>query len=281
MGRELTRDVSFAVPTGSVHAVLGHNGAGKTTLMRALAGLIPVHRGRIRSAGTPTVLFVASAAPAELRVSQVLEHRRRHERASTRMVRAAVSRCGVGPFLERRFGQLSTGMAQRVAIAAALIADAPIIVLDEPTSGLDPQGVEVLMRLLAELRDDGRTVIICSHDLARLELVCDGVTCLRAGRVTADGPVQQVAAGLDVPGHVLRTSDDVLADQVLARSGRRTASTARGLHVAAGDPLSSIVEVLHGHVQVLESTVDASLFERIYQRYATAPGLATGRRERR
>lgn len=214
-------------------------------------------------------------------MSQVLEHRRRQEHASTRVVRDAVARSGVDPFLDRRFGQLSTGMAQRVAIAAALIAGAPTIVLDEPTTGLDPQGVEALMRLLADLRDDGRTVIICSHDLARLELVCDGVTCLRAGRVTADGPVPRVADGLGAPGHVLRTSDDVLADQVLARSGRRTAPTARGLHVAAGDALSSVVEELRGHVQVREATVDASLFERIYQRYATAPGLTSRRRERR
>ncbi|GEL46557.1 ABC transporter ATP-binding protein [Cellulomonas hominis] len=280
-GRDLVRDISFAVPTGSVHAVLGHNGAGKTTLMRALAGQVPARRGVIRSVGTPTVLFVSSAMPVELRVSQILEYRRRQERAPAGAVDRAVDRCGVGSFLERRFGHLSTGMAQRVAIAAALVADSPIIVLDEPTTGLDPHGVEALMHLLTDLRGEGRTVLICSHDLARLELVCDGVTCLRDGRVTVDGPVPRAAAGLDLPGHVLRTSDDHLAVEVLAQAGLPVARTARGVHVRAGEPLSGIVAALRGHVQIEESTVDASLFERIYRRYATASRAATGRRVRR
>lgn len=280
-GRDLIRDVTFAVPSGSVHALLGHNGAGKTTSMRALAGLIPTRRGEIRSEGVPTVLLVASAMPRELSVSQILEHRRIQERASTRTVDDAIGRCGVGSYLGRRFGNLSTGMAQRVAIAAALVADSPVIVLDEPTTGLDPQGVEALMHLLSDLRGEGRTVLICSHDLARLELVCDGVTCLREGRVTIDGPVPRVAAGLELPGHVLRTSDDHLAAAILAQAGLPAAGTARGVHVRAGQPLSGIAAALRGRVRIEESTVDASLFERIYQRYATAPGAATGRRARR
>ncbi|VTR76969.1 ATP-binding cassette domain-containing protein [Cellulomonas hominis] len=275
--RDLVRDVSFDVPAGSVHAVLGHNGAGKTTLMRALAGLIPVSGGVIRSAGVPTVLFVAAGMPRELRVRQILDHRRRLERASARAVDAAVARCGVGPFLGRRFGQLSTGMAQRVAIAVALVAESPIIVLDEPTTGLDPQGVDALLALLADLRDDGRTVVICSHDLARLELVCDGVTCLRRGRVTVDGPVPQVTAGLTPPGHVLRTSDDRAAWDVVRREGWGAVVGARGLHVDAGPSLGEITAALRGHVELEESTTDASVFERIYRLHAAAPGPGTRR----
>lgn len=277
-GRDLVRDASFSVPTASVHALLGHNGAGKTTLMRALAGLVPVRRGSIRCEGVPTVLFVASAMPRELTVSQILEHRRRQERVTRSVVDDAASRCGVVPFLSRRFGQLSTGMAQRVALASGLVADSATIVLDEPTTGLDPQGVDGLMRLLADLRGEGRTVLICSHDLARLEFVCDGVTCLQGGRVTASGPVLDVGADVPVPGHVLRTSDDALAQRVLEGSGRTTEMTARGLHVSGGEPLDVVVEALRGSADVTESTVDSSLFERIYGRYAFEPRPSARRR---
>lgn len=280
-GRDLVRDVSFRVPAGTVHAVLGHNGAGKTTLMRALADQIPVRRGSITAAGTATVLFASSAMPPELTVADILEHRRRCEGATGDAVAVAVTTCAIGGFLDRRFGRLSTGMAQRVAIACALIADSPIIVLDEPTTGLDPQGVDALMQVLSTLRAGGRTVMICSHDLARLEYVCNGVTCLRDGRVTADGPVAQVAGGVEVPGHLLRTGDDQLACRLLRDAGLTATGTERGVHVAASAPLPAVVRTLAGQVELIESTVDTSLFERIYRRYAAAPDDRSGRRRRR
>ena len=270
--RDLVRDVSFDVPSASIHAVLGHNGAGKTTLMRALAGSIPTRRGLIRSTGVPSVLLVGTSLPREMTVAHLLEHRRRVEGAARVDVARATARCGVQGFLTRRFGQLSTGMAQRVAIAAELIADAPIIVLDEPTTGLDPQGVDALMRLLVGLRAEGRTIIICSHDLARLELVCDGVTCVRAGEVTRHGPIDRVVAGLPTPGHYLRTDDDELADRILAEHGCPADRTPRGLHIDARRSVTEIARCLHDQVRITEVTVDSSLFERLYRRDASAPG---------
>jgi ABC-type multidrug transport system ATPase subunit len=280
-GRRLVDAVGFTVRPGAVHALLGHNGAGKTTLMRALAGLVPVSEGSIRTGSEPAVLFLGSRLPGDLTVAQVLDYRRRVVGASRDAADAVVRRTGIGPFLDRRAGVLSTGMAQRTAIAVALLADARTVVLDEPTNGLDPQGVDGLLRLIDALRAEGRAVVICSHDLAQLELVCDDVTCLRAGRVTADGTVREVSRDLPAPGHVLRTSDDGRAAEILGSADVACCETPRGLHVDPGETLSGVLDLLAGRVTVLEATVDRGLFGRIYAAHASAPDERRARRGRR
>ncbi|MFI2752584.1 ABC transporter ATP-binding protein [Cellulomonas sp. P22] len=280
-GRRLVDSVTFAVPAGTVHALLGHNGAGKTTLMRALSGLVPVASGSIRTSSEPSVLFVGTRLPGDLAVAQILEHRRRLLGSAPSAVATAVEHTGIAPFIDRRAGALSTGMIQRVAIATALMADAQTIVLDEPTTGLDPQGVDALLTLIHGLRDEGRTVIICSHDLAQLELVCDGVTCLRDGQLTAHGTVRDVADDLPAPGHVLRTSDDAQATKMLLAAGIDSTATARGIQVGPTATLSTVLSILVDQVEVTEATVDHGLFARIYAKFASAPERGRPRRRGR
>jgi ABC-type multidrug transport system ATPase subunit len=261
--------VSFAVHDGTVHALLGHNGAGKTTLMRALAGQIPLTSGAIRTTARPAVLFVGSRYPADLHVSTIIDHRLRQlDRPDMRGVFDAV---GVTAFADRKGGTLSTGEAQRLSIALALAAEPQLIALDEPTSGLDPQGVEQLRRLIGQLRDTGTTILMCSHDLAELELVCDEVTCLRGGKLTATGTVAQVAQGLAGTGHILRTDDDAHAAAVLSAHNINTEGTARGLLVDASTDITQAVDLLRGVVTVSEISVARRLFNRIYDAYGSAP----------
>ena len=163
-------------------------------------------------------------------------------------------------------------MTQRVALACALVGSPRTIVLDEPTTGLDPQGVEGLLRLVGDLRREGRTVVICSHDLAQLELVCDRVTCLRMGRVTADGWVNEVARNVPSPAHIVRTSDDVVAAKLLSTVGIDCTIATRGLQVSSTQDVGAALGVLAGHVSVTEVTVNESLFARIYSMHAAAPG---------
>ncbi|WP_448059201.1 ATP-binding cassette domain-containing protein [Cellulomonas hominis] len=269
--RLLVRDATLSFGPGQVHALLGHNGAGKTTLFRAVAGLVPIRSGRVSTSAEPSVLFVGSQFPAELRVRDLLTYRARTVSASARTVAHVRRVTGVDAFEPARCGELSTGMAQRVALALALLGGARTLLLDEPTTGLDPQAIDSLLALLRDLRADGCTVVLCSHDLARLELVCDTVTCLRSGRVTATGTVTEMASRVPRAGHVVRTSDDEAAMVALRHAGVDAGRTSRGLLVAGCVPLSQVWAALAGHAELREVTVDRSLFDRIFDEFASAP----------
>lgn len=268
--RTLVRDVSFSMGPGLVHALLGHNGAGKTTLFRAVSGLVPTRSGRIVTRGEPSVLFVGSRFPAELRVRDLMAYRGRLVSASRRDMARAREVTGIGEFEAARCGELSTGMAQRLALAVALLGGARVLLLDEPTTGLDPQAIDSLLDLLRTLRDDGCTVVLCSHDLAQLELVCDTVTCLRHGRLTVTGAVGDVAARVPRAGHVVRTSDDGAAYRALREARMDATLTSRGVRVAGPDPLAAVWTVVARHAVVHEITVDRALFDRIFDEFASS-----------
>lgn len=273
----LVRGVSFDVQRGSVHALLGHNGAGKTTLMRGLAGLVPLRTGRIFSAEVPVVLFGGGRYPADLTVRSIIEHRARMlGGVDSSRVPADL---GVDEFLETRGAALSTGMSQRLAIALALMSGSRLFVLDEPTAGLDPQGVEQLRGVIQALSRMGSTVVVCSHDLAELELVCGFVTCLRRGRVTAHGTVAHVSDDLPRAGHFLRTSDDGRTVDLLRACAIASEAGARGAHIGADISLTAALAAVSTHVDVYEITVDTGLFTRIYDAHASAPARQR-RRER-
>lgn len=273
----LVKGVSFEVQRGSVHALLGHNGAGKTTLMRGLAGMVPLTAGRVFSADVPAVLFGGGRYPADLTVGSIIEHRARLlGGADSSRASAAL---GVDEFLETRGSALSTGMSQRLAIALALMSGSRLFVLDEPTAGLDPQGVEQLRGVIQALSRLGSTVVVCSHDLAELELVCGFVTCLRRGTVTAHGTVAHVSEDLPRAGHFLRTSDDGRAVELLRARAIASEVGTRGAHIAADVSVTAALAAVTMHVDVHEITADTGLFTRIYDAHASAPARLR-RRER-
>lgn len=241
-GRRLVDDVSFSVREETVHALLGHNGAGKTTLLRAVAGLVPTRSGTITSTSPASVLFVGGRYPSDLTVEQIVEHRSRLLGGVE--TKTTLSSTGVDDFLTTRGSALSTGMSQRLSIALALLAGAQILVLDEPTSGLDPQGVEQLRSIVLRLRSAGCTILVCSHDLAELELVCDDVTCLRQGRLTSTGSVAEVARDLPSAQQIIRTTDDGLAAETLAEHDIAVDRTARGLRLDSGTSLKEVLDAL-------------------------------------
>lgn len=276
--RTLLQEVSFTVRRGSVHALIGHNGAGKTTLLRGLAGLVPLAGGAIRAGARAEVLLVGNRYPTDVTVRTIVDHHRRL-RGSTGAVEA-VDAVGVGEFLDRTGGALSTGMAQRLSIALALMSGAEILALDEPTTGLDPQGVTRLRELIGHMRDRGATVVMCSHDLAELELVCDEATFLRHGRLTASGSINEVARDVTATGHILRTTDDVRAAAMLAAHGIEVHPTARGLLVGQRADLETVIEHLRGQVRLHEVSVERGLFARLYDSYGSAINIQTSTRGR-
>jgi ABC-2 type transport system ATP-binding protein len=194
--------VDMSVRRGEVYGFLGPNGAGKTTTLRMLVGLIRPTTGTATVAGYPPgdpagLVRIGSLVEApgfypylsgreNLRVVadfSRLTHRRVEEVLD---IVELTSRAG------RRFGTYSTGMKQRLGVAAALLKDPDLLILDEPTSGLDPQGMAEMRRLIKDIGQGNRTVLLSSHLLPEVEQICDRVGVIRGGRLVTQSTVQEL-----------------------------------------------------------------------------------------
>lgn len=191
-------DVSFEVAEGELFGFLGPNGAGKTSLMRMIVGLSKQSSGEIRVLGEMVPVSAASLS----QIGSILEEPAfypwmsgaRNLRVAADSGRIPVSdgaidrvlqRVGLESVARRKVKGYSQGMRQRLGLASALLRDPKVLVLDEPSNSLDPQGILDLRNLLVELRAEGRSVFLSSHQLHDVERMCDRVAVLDAGRLVA------------------------------------------------------------------------------------------------
>lgn len=195
--RRALSDVSFDVPTGCLVGILGPNGAGKSTLFRAILGLVP-HDGAVRIAGgVPAYVPQGDHTPedfpataADVALMGRYSHRRwwqRLSRADHAAAMAALETVGMAEHAGCTYGTLSGGQRQRVVLARALAHDTPVIVLDEPMTGVDSVSREAISTTIAALRDQGRTLVMSTHDLSDAARTCDRLIFLNR-TVIADGP---------------------------------------------------------------------------------------------
>lgn len=199
-------DLSFTVAYGAVTGFVGGNGSGKTTTMRMLLGLTipscgdPLIAGR-RLADHPAPHRVVGAALDRLGAHPGMSARRHLILLSTaaglpiERVDEVLALVGLDDAAYRRVRTYSTGMRQRLALAAALVADPQILVLDEPSNGLDPAGIRWLRDLLRARADRGTAVFVSTHHLADLANVADNLVVLDRGRLLAAGPVEGLLEG--------------------------------------------------------------------------------------
>lgn len=197
--------VTFAAGAGEVVALLGPNGAGKTTLLKCLLGLARFE-GRalidgkdIKKLGKESRRLIgylpqAPAFPSYLTVADALEYFADLRGLRGVDVDAALERVGLTPHMDKKVDALSGGLRQRLALAVALLGDPPILLMDEPVASIDPEGRQVFTRLVGELRDEGRTVIVSTHVLRLLAGVADRALVLVDGRVVYDGALDAVAS---------------------------------------------------------------------------------------
>jgi ABC-2 type transport system ATP-binding protein len=252
-------DVSLAVEQGEVRGLLGRNGAGKTTLLRLLFGLLPPDAGTVRVfgrlAGPEDVEARAAVAGyvEEPRFYPYLSARRNLELLgrldgawSSERADEALERLGLGRSRDRPVGNFSTGMRQRLGLAAALLREPRLLLLDEPTIGLDPPGARDVRELVQELAQRGVTVLLSSHDMSEVAEVCDGVVIVRSGRVVWDGTLDRLRDEATVPEHHLWTSDDARALAVgRSQPGLEIERYDHRLSVRAGDePRDALVLAL-------------------------------------
>jgi ABC-2 type transport system ATP-binding protein len=196
------RDISFSLAEGEIVGMLGPNGAGKTTTIRMITGFLPPTSGRVTVAGKDLVdaprdarrqlgyLPENVALYNEMRVEEYLAYRARLEglgRAETREgIGEAVERCLLTDVRRQIIGTLSKGYRQRVGLATAILHKPSVLVLDEPTVGLDPKQIIAIRELIRELGRE-RTLLLSTHILPEVELLCNRVMIIDRGRIVAEG----------------------------------------------------------------------------------------------
>ncbi|MFD5868581.1 ATP-binding cassette domain-containing protein [Corynebacterium sp. NPDC060344] len=192
---DIVRDATVHLEPGRVHGLIGGSGAGKSTVGRAIAGLTPRGcrvTGRIIGEGTAGLVPQSPATsftPVRRLGPQIAEI------CGEGGVVKQLDRAHLPPGTARMFPhQLSGGMAQRAAIAAALATGRPVLVADEPTSALDPDLTADVLALLREVADDGLAVLLISHDIEDLRVaqLCDDITVMRRGEIVENGPADRV-----------------------------------------------------------------------------------------
>jgi ABC-2 type transport system ATP-binding protein len=252
--------VDLRVAAGEVRGLLGPNGAGKTTLLRMLFGLVRPDAGTVRlfgrtrqEAGAAVLDGVAGFVESP-RFYPYLTGRRNLELlaaldggATDDRIDEVLDRVELAGRGDTKVAGWSFGMRQRLGIAAALLRDPRLLVLDEPANGLDPAGVRDMRALVRGLADGGLTVLLSSHDMDEVELLCHDVTILRTGEVVYDGAVDALRDRAPAPAHHLRTSDDVAAAALAADSGALTVDT----HDDGGLAVRAEQEELDGYVLAL------------------------------
>lgn len=248
-------DLSFTLEPGQIFALLGPNGAGKTTTLRMLAGLIAPSSGDVRVAGETLTrrnaprlrqrIGLLTEAPGlwdRLSVRKNLEvYARLYDIARPgRAVDEALDLFDIRDRADDPAAQLSKGLRQRVALARTLLHHPEAVLLDEPTSGLDPESARAVRDMVRRLRDEGRTIVLSTHNLDEVDRVADRVAVMRGRLVALDTPTALRARVFGARVRVvLGVSGERFASTLNAAGFADVRATADGLSVGVEDPRSS------------------------------------------
>lgn len=210
-GHTALRDASFEAPEGSITALVGVNGSGKSTMFKTIMGFLSAAKGSVTILGRPVsdaikrnlVAYVPQAEEVDWSFPVLVEDvvmmgryghmgfLRRASRADRDAVDQALDRVDMSAFRHRQIGELSGGQRKRVFLARALAQDARVILLDEPFTGVDVTTEEAIIALLKALRDEGRVMLVSTHNLGSVPEFCDR-TVLIKGTVLAYGPTSEI-----------------------------------------------------------------------------------------
>jgi manganese/iron transport system ATP-binding protein len=210
-GLTAIKDATFEIPTGTITALVGVNGSGKSTLFKSIMGFVRLARGDISVLGMPVaqalkknlVAYVPQAEEVDWNFPVLVEDvvmmgryghmgmMRIAKTADREAVDKALARVGMSDYRKRQIGELSGGQRKRVFLARALAQDGRVILLDEPFTGVDVKTEDAIIALLRALRDEGRVMLVSTHNLGSVPEFCDR-TVLVKGTVLAYGPTSEV-----------------------------------------------------------------------------------------
>jgi ABC-2 type transport system ATP-binding protein len=230
-GHTVVHDISFTARNGRVTGFLGPNGAGKSTSMRMMVGLTTPTEGMATINGRhfedlPNpgrevgVMLDASAQHAGRTGREILTIAQQIQGVPAARVSELLDLVSLtGTEADRRVGNYSLGMRQRLGIAAALTGDPSVLILDEPANGLDPAGIRWMRDLLRDYADRGGTVLLSSHLLTEIEIIADDIVMIGQGRIVSQGSKAELLAA---SGTVVRAADIPALRQALAAAGVST-----------------------------------------------------------
>jgi len=210
-GHIALHDASFSIPQGTISALVGVNGSGKSTLFKAIMGFVPLAAGSVRIMGEPAgralkrnaVAYVPQAEEVDwsfpILVEDVVMMGRYGHMNFLRIpssqdrakVDEALGRVGMQAFRKRQIGELSGGQKKRVFLARALAQEGTVILLDEPFTGVDVTTEEAIIALLKTLRDEGRVMLVSTHNLGSVPEFCDRAILINR-TILAQGPTHEV-----------------------------------------------------------------------------------------
>jgi ABC-2 type transport system ATP-binding protein len=224
----VVHDINFTASTGRVTGFLGPNGAGKSTSLRMLVGLTTPTEGTATINGRHFSELPNPGREAGVMLDASAQHAGRTGREiltiAQQIMDVPASRVAellelvslTGAEADRRVGNYSLGMRQRLGIAAALIGDPQVLILDEPANGLDPAGIRWMRDLLRDYADGGGTVLLSSHLLAEIEIIADDIVMIGQGRIVCQGSKSDL---LQAAGTVVRATDVAALERALAAAG--------------------------------------------------------------
>jgi ABC-2 type transport system ATP-binding protein len=247
--------LSFTVTAGSITGFVGPNGAGKSTTMRAILGLDSLDGGRALVGGQSyqslrhplshlgSLLDAAALQPSRSARNHLLwlAH---SQGLSARRVDQVIEEAGLAGVSRRRAGGYSLGMRQRLGIAAAMLADPPVLMLDEPFNGLDPEGIVWMRGYLRALAAQGRAVLVSSHLMSELQDSATHLVVIGRGRLVSDTSVADLIAAASGGRVALRTTARAEALSVLGNAGATVAVTGPETLTIAGLTPERVVTLL-------------------------------------
>ncbi len=265
-------DLTFSVQPGEVTGFLGPNGSGKTTTMRMILGL---HRPTSGSATVNGKNYRDLAAPLT-EVGALLDAKalhpgrtaRHHLRAlalsngiSTSRVAEVLNIVGLSSVADKRAGEFSLGMSQRLGIAAAILGDPGILMFDEPVNGLDPEGIRWVREFFRFLASEGRTVLVSSHLMSEMQLTADRFIIIGRGRLITQGTQDELSVHVRSTVRVVTGDNDALA-ALMTQRGWTLEREGDGLHVTGGSARDIGALAFDNQIAVYElSPLNASLEE--------------------
>jgi ABC-2 type transport system ATP-binding protein len=264
-------ELSLAVYPGRIYGLLGPNGAGKTTTIRMIVNIMAPDSGRIEVFGqqiTPLLQDRIGYLPEErglykkMKVGEQIKFfaalKNVEAGEADQRVGRWLSRLKLAEWKNRKAGELSKGMQQKVQFINSIVHEPDLLILDEPFSGLDPVNLELLKDVILELKASGKTIIFSTHQMEIAERICDDICLINGSRKVLEGSIREVKRGFGRHAVALRLQggDEVLADRSLLNKIERH-SDGMEVFLAAGANAQTLLK------RLIESGAQIEKFEMI------------------